>query len=149
VTGPAGCGCPLPPVARGAPRLLAECGRCDQRPSYEQLAVLVAAQAERIAQLEAQIAELTARLGQNSRNSSKPPSSDSPFSKPAPKSLRRASGRKPVDGPGIRGRRWRRLLIRIRRCGTSRAAAVRVWRMRRRWVWSDGRCLIYRRCECR
>jgi len=51
-------------------------------------------QAERIEQLEADVAELRRQLGQNSRNSSRPPSSDSPFTKPAPKSLRRKSGRK-------------------------------------------------------
>jgi transposase len=44
--------------------------------------------------LQAQVAELRRQLGQNSRNSSKPPSSDSPFVKPAPRSLRRRSGRK-------------------------------------------------------
>lgn len=51
-------------------------------------------QAEQIARLQAEVAELRRQLGQNSRNSSQPPSSDSPFVKPAPKSLRRRSGRK-------------------------------------------------------
>lgn len=71
-------------------------------PSYEELAVLVvelrselAAARERIAVLEAQVTDLEARLGQNSANSSKPPSSDG-LAKPAPKSLRGKSGR----GPG-------------------------------------------------
>jgi transposase len=60
-------------------------------------------QAERIEQLEAEVAELRRQLGQNSRNSSKPPSSDSPFAKPAAKSLRGRSGRKPGGQPGHRG----------------------------------------------
>ena len=46
-------------------------------------------QAERIEQLEAEVAELRWQVRQNSRNSSKPPSSDSPFTKPAVRSLRR------------------------------------------------------------
>jgi transposase len=71
--------------------------------SYEELAALVAAQAERIAQLEAEVAELRRQLAQNSRNSSKPPSSDSPFAKPAPKSLRGKSGRKPGGQKGHPG----------------------------------------------
>jgi transposase len=45
--------------------------------------------------LQAEVADLKRQLGQNSRNSSKPPSSDSPFVKPAPKSLRGKSGKKP------------------------------------------------------
>lgn len=64
---------------------------------------MVVRQAERIDQLEAEVAELKRQLGQNSRNSSKPPSSDSPFTKPAPKSLRRKSGRKPGGQPGHPG----------------------------------------------
>lgn len=60
-------------------------------------------QAERIEQLESEVAELRRQLGLNSRNSSKPPSSDSPFVKPAPRSLRRRSGRKPGGQPGHPG----------------------------------------------
>lgn len=72
-------------------------------PSYEELAALVAAQAAEIERLKARVAELEARLGLNSRNSSKPPSSDG-LAKPAPKSLRGKSGRKPGGQPGHTGR---------------------------------------------
>jgi transposase len=54
-----------------------------QRPSYDELAVLVRTQAEtierlttRVAELEAEVAELKRRLGMDSSNSSKPPSQD-------------------------------------------------------------------------
>jgi transposase len=67
-------------------------------------------QAELIERLQAEIAELRAenaewkrRSEQNSRNSSRPPSSDSPFAKLAPKSLRRKSGKKPGGQPGHPG----------------------------------------------
>jgi transposase len=60
---------------------------------------LLRAQVEALA---AQLAELRARLGQNSRNSSKPPSSDGP-GKPAPRSLRGKSGRKPGRPKGQPG----------------------------------------------
>jgi transposase len=45
-------------------------------PSREELIALVAAQAAEIAALKARIAELERRLGLNSSNSGKPPSSD-------------------------------------------------------------------------
>ncbi|WIX85062.1 IS66 family transposase [Amycolatopsis sp. DG1A-15b] len=79
------------------------------RPSYDELAALVAAQAvelararEEIAALRAEVAALKRRLGTNSGNSSMPPSSDR-FSKPAPKSLRGRTGRKQGKQPGAPG----------------------------------------------
>jgi transposase len=56
-----------------------------------------------VAKLEARIAELEDRLRLNSQNSSKPPSSDG-YSKPAPKSRRKRSGKKPGKQPGDPGR---------------------------------------------
>jgi transposase len=53
--------------------------------------------------LRAENADLRARLGQDSSNSSKPPSSDG-LAKPAPKSLRTRSGRRPGGQPGHEGR---------------------------------------------
>jgi transposase len=73
------------------------------RPSYDELAALVVEQARAIEELRVENAELKRRLGMDSTNSSKPPSSDSPFTKPAPKSLRRKSGRKPGGQPGHPG----------------------------------------------
>lgn len=52
--------------------------------------------------LTAQVAELTARVKQNSKNSSKPPSSDG-LNKPAPKSLRKNGARKPGRPKGQPG----------------------------------------------
>lgn len=64
---------------------------------------MIAAQAEVILELRAEVAELRRRLGQNSRNSSMPPSSDGYAKPPATKSLRRPSGRKPGGQPGHPG----------------------------------------------
>ena len=55
-----------------------------------------------VAALSAEVAELRARVGQNPRNSSKPPSSEG-LAKPAPKSLRRKSGRRPGRPKGQPG----------------------------------------------
>jgi hypothetical protein len=61
---------------------------------------------EQVEALAAQVAELRARLSQNSRNSSRPPSAEG-LAKPAPKSLRRKTGRGPGYPKGSRVRRWR------------------------------------------
>ncbi|MDT5024315.1 MAG: transposase [Micromonosporaceae bacterium] len=71
----------------------------------ERLAVLEAAVAQRDARIEVLVgenAELRRRLGQNPRNSNQPPSAEG-LGKPAPKSLRRRSGRKPGGQPGHEG----------------------------------------------
>jgi transposase len=54
-------------------------------------------------ELRAENAELKQRLAQNSRNSSKPPSSDGPEQTLPPRSLRRKTGRKPGKQPGAPG----------------------------------------------
>jgi transposase len=68
----------------------------------EPLQIVISATVEyyeqRIAKLEADVRELTARLNQNSQNSSKPPSSDGPHVKRKPP--KPASGRKPGGQPG-------------------------------------------------
>ncbi|MGW1053032.1 IS66 family transposase [Streptomyces sp. NPDC002521] len=82
-----------------------------QRPSYEELAALVAVQARVIDELRAEVAELRAqnaelkrRLGIDSTNSSKPPSSD-PLEKKAARSQRvRSKDRRPGGQPGRAGR---------------------------------------------
>jgi len=92
----------------------------DAVPVPDELAVLLAANArqrevikakdaevamlrEQVGALSAQVAELRARLAQNSRNSSRPPSSEG-LAKPAPKSLRKKTGRppgRPKGQPGV------------------------------------------------
>lgn len=92
-------GCPTTDLLRRTP----SCGR----QSVGWWAVVV--------KLRAEVAELRRQLGQSSRNFVKPPSPDSPFVKPRPKSL---GGRSRV--PAV--------------------AAAPILRMRRSWVWSYRRC---------
>ncbi len=60
------------------------------------------AQTALITQLNQTIQELKEQLNKNSKNSSKPPSSDG-FKKPAPKSLRKPSGKKVGGQEGASG----------------------------------------------
>lgn len=79
-----------------------------ETPTYEQLLELVGELSRRNAELERivreqadEIAELKRRLSADSSNSSRPPSSDGPWDKPAKKrSSRTRSGRKPGKQPG-------------------------------------------------
>lgn len=86
-------------------------------PSYAQLLALIevlraenARLIEQNAGLVERVAELEARLGQNPRNSSKPPSSEG-LDKPAPRtrSLRRKTGRKPGGQDGHDGKTLRQV----------------------------------------
>jgi len=84
------------------------------KPTYEELAALVAAQALKIQELEATVAglraevtELKRRLGQNSRNSSLPPSTDQ-LGRSATRREQRKAGRKPGKQPGGQGFALRR-----------------------------------------
>lgn len=60
-----------------------------------------AALQKELEELKAKVQELTVRLNQNSSNSSKPPSSDAPWRRPA--SDKKPSGRKPGGQPGHPG----------------------------------------------
>jgi hypothetical protein len=72
------------------------------RAANARLRELLAGRDAEVAGLQAQVADLAARLGRNPGNSSKPPSSDG-LAKPAPKSLRTKSGRKPGRPKGQPG----------------------------------------------
>jgi transposase len=88
---------------------------------------------ELVAALQGQVADLAARVNQNSKNSSKPPSSDG-LEKPAPRSLRKKSGRKPGRPKGQPGVTMqltghpdhvvRHEAPACRRCGTGLAGAA-------------------------
>src|SRR4051794_19420744 len=69
---------------------------------------MIAQVQDRLAEQDTRIAELERRLAASSRNSSKPPASDG-LDKPAPKSLRGRSGRKPGGQPGHQGRTLRQV----------------------------------------
>lgn len=141
------------------------------KPTYDELVELVAsqarlieAQAKEIERLKARVAELEARLGMNPRNSSKPPSSEG-LSKPAPKSLRGRSGRKPGGQPGHEGRTLRQVAdpdevmvhtpARCRRCGRDLRRAAEAGTERRQVfdlppvrVRVSEHQLVAKRCGC-
>jgi hypothetical protein len=79
-------------------------------PSYEELAAENAQLKTVLAQALARIGELEARLGMTSNNSGKPPSADG-LAKPAPKSLRKKSGRGPGRPPGQPGTTLRQVEV--------------------------------------
>jgi transposase len=84
------------------PRLRPRCARpapgCDVVEAKDTENAVLRAQLEayqaQLQELRAEVEALRARLGQNPRNSSKPPSSEG-LAKPSPRSLRGKSGRKP------------------------------------------------------
>jgi transposase len=78
-------------------------------PSREELIALVVAQRAEIAGLKAQVAELERRLGLNSTNSGKPPSSDGLNKPPRIKSLREPSGKKTGGQKGHKGETLRQV----------------------------------------
>ena len=78
-------------------------------PSREVLVALIAAQAAEIAALRVHIAELERRLGLNSSNSGKPPSSDGLKKPPRVASLRERSGNKPGGQKGHDGETLRQV----------------------------------------
>ena len=117
-----------------------------------------------IAQLSARVAELEARLGKNSQNSSKPPSSDA-FVKPAPRSLRGKSGRKPGKQTGEPGARLEpkpdpdEIVVHAPAvcgsCGSDLATAAVVGDRRRQvfdlpliWLWAVEHRAQQRQCGC-
>jgi transposase len=103
----------------------------------------VAVLREQLAGLQSQVADLAARVRANSQNSSKPPSSDG-LAKPAPKSLRGKSGRKPGRPKGQPGatmrltdhpdRRVRHRPARCRCCGKSLKGATETGTERRQVI---------------
>ncbi len=86
----------------------------ERRSSYAELEALVVSQAALIAELRAQVCELEAGLSGNSRNSSRPPSSDG-YAKPKvdrkKRSLRERSGRRQGGQEGHEGARLDRVAV--------------------------------------
>ncbi len=112
-------------------------------------AAVISAQTEAIDKLTAEILALKARLGMNSKNSSKPPSSGG-YAKPAPKSRRGRSSNRPGKQPDAPGKNLaavgepdvvvRHTPGQCGRCGADLADAPRVLNQRGGWtVWLRSR----------
>jgi transposase len=114
----------------------------------KELERLVKAQAEtiiqlqaRIVELEAIVADLQAKLGMNSSNSSKPPSSDG-YNKPTPPpSTRTPSGKKPGGQPGHKGSGFQ---IPERIDEIQKAAPETCWNCERNLTSEDGTVIGHR-----
>ncbi|MBT9298990.1 IS66 family transposase [Rhodococcus sp. GOMB7] len=161
-------------------KLVSDCVTIDSVPcpTYEQLADLIVAQAAELARLTAHLtkldahiarqdarnAELERQLAANSRNSSKPPSSDG-LGKPAPKSLRTKTGRKPGGQHGHKGDTLRQITdpdevirhepLSCTGCGEGLTRATEVGVVRRQifdlppeTIHVTEHQLISRRCHC-
>ncbi len=97
-----------------------------------------------IARQAGRIAELERQVRRDSSNSSKPPSSDSPFTRGRDRSLRERTGRRPGKQPGAPGKTFRLsdhpdeiiecVPAQCGRCGADLAGQPAV-RMQRRQVW--------------
>ena len=79
------------------------------KPTYDKLHALVAALMAENAALKTRLAELERRLGLDSSNSGKPPSSDELKKKPRASSLRKRSGKKPGGQKGHEGETLRQI----------------------------------------
>jgi transposase len=84
-------------------------GDSQPQPTWAELIALVQAQAAENAALKARIAELERRLGLNSSNSGKPPSSDGLKKPPRTRSSREPSGKKPGGQKGHKGETLRQV----------------------------------------
>jgi transposase len=84
-------------------------GDSQSEPTREELVALVQAQAAENAALKVRIAELERRLGLNSGNSGKPPSSDGLKKPPRTRSSREPSGKRPGGQKGHRGETLRQV----------------------------------------
>jgi transposase len=84
-------------------------GDSQPEPTREELIALIRAQAAEIAALKARVAELERRLGLDSSNSGKPPSSDGLKKPPRTRSSREPSGKKPGGQKGHKGETLRQV----------------------------------------
>ena len=115
----------------------------------EELTSLILKQGEQIRQLAARIQALEDQLAKNSRNSSKPPSSDGLKKKPTKRGLRKPSGKKSGGQPGHEGHTLKAVIDpdqvqvhRVKQCKRCQAELSQTERL----GWRNARCSICHRC---